>query len=102
MTAMSIGDNRFTRYALKLLPHPQPPVPFGLLNVKPQPSLAVTESMVTPLRYWAENASMKTRIPLISAVMSSSPPWSSMLSEYLNPEQPPGSTETRNPPDSAG
>ena len=30
------------RYAVKLVPHPQPPVAFGLLNVKPLPCIAVT------------------------------------------------------------
>jgi hypothetical protein len=30
------------RYAVKLLPHPQPPVAFGLVNVKPDPCIELT------------------------------------------------------------
>ena len=33
---------RLCRYAVKLLPHPHPPVAFGLLNVKPEPCMEVT------------------------------------------------------------
>ena len=29
-------------YAVKLLPHPQPPVAFGLLKVKPEPCIELT------------------------------------------------------------
>ena len=29
-------------YAVKLLPHPHPPVAFGLLKVKPEPCIDVT------------------------------------------------------------
>lgn len=29
-------------YALKLLPHPHPPVAFGFLKVKPEPCIEVT------------------------------------------------------------
>ena len=29
-------------YAVKLLPHPHPPVAFGLLNVKPEPCIELT------------------------------------------------------------
>jgi hypothetical protein len=30
------------RQAVKLVPHPQPPVAFGLLNVKPDPCIELT------------------------------------------------------------
>ncbi len=29
-------------YAVKLVPHPQPPVAFGLVKVKPEPCIDVT------------------------------------------------------------
>jgi hypothetical protein len=40
--------------AEKLLPHPQPPVAFGFLNVKPEPCIEVTWSTTMPARYCIE------------------------------------------------
>jgi hypothetical protein len=34
--------SRFAFHAVKLLPHPHPPVAFGLLKVKPEPCIEVT------------------------------------------------------------
>ena len=39
---LSLTRAAYGHYAVKLLPHPHPPVALGLLNVKPEPCIELT------------------------------------------------------------
>src|SRR6185312_13941965 len=79
---------------------PQPQVDFalGFLMVKPPPVIVSTKSTSAPFRYRTLIGSTNSFTPCDSNTMSPDPcPFSSIISPYWKPEQPPPCTNTRRP-----
>src|SRR3989454_4735521 len=79
-------------------PQPQVDVAFGFLMVKPPPVTVSTKSTSAPFRYRMLIGSMNSLTPCDSNTWSAEPwPFSSIMSPYWKPEQPPPCTNTRRP-----
>src|SRR5205814_6887328 len=79
-------------------PHPHVDVAFGFLIVNPPPVTVSTKSTSAPFKYRMLIGSTNSFTPCDSNTWSPAPwPFSSIISPYWKPEQPPPCTNTRRP-----